>query len=175
MYAGPRATLDIDIVVDETGLLRRLEEFCQAFPPPRYYADPEALRESLQDGYMNNILDTDSGLKADIIPLKAHLAISRDAIRRRRRLIVDDGSGEARYVAAPEDIIVAKLVYYAQWGRSEKHRRDILQILQIQGQAIDVEYVSDSAQALGPEIAAEWKDILEESRGNGRTGQRSLF
>ena len=68
MYAGPRATLDIDIVVDEAGLLRRLEEFCQAFPPPRYYADPEALRESLQDGYMNNILDTDSGVEGGYCP-----------------------------------------------------------------------------------------------------------
>ena len=69
VFGITRSTADVDIMVD----LR--DEDCEAlseqFPLPRYYADPEMIRNSIQMGIMFNIIDTDEGTKADLVPLKA--------------------------------------------------------------------------------------------------------
>ena len=63
-----RITFDIDILVD----LREqdFEVLSQKFPLPRYYADPEMMRNSTEMGIMFNIIDTSEGIKADLVPLK---------------------------------------------------------------------------------------------------------
>lgn len=63
-----RVTFDIDILVD----LREqdFEVLSQKFPLPRYYADPKMMRNSTEMGIMFNIIDTNGGIKADLVPLK---------------------------------------------------------------------------------------------------------
>ena len=78
-----RSTLDVDIVV----ALR--EEQCDAlaarFPPPRYYADPEQMREGIALGIMFNLIDSDRGAKADLTPLASKQSSQRAFGRRIRR------------------------------------------------------------------------------------------
>ena len=62
------------------------------------------------------------------------------------------------YVAAPEDVILGKLVYY-QEGGSEKHLRDIGGIVRISGDAVDRDYISKHASQLG--VLAIWQAIIE--------------
>jgi len=62
-----RTTFDIDILVD----LREsdFQALADRFPPPRYYADPEMMRNSTRLGIMFNLIDSEEGVKADVVPL----------------------------------------------------------------------------------------------------------
>ena len=63
-----RATYDIDILVDLHE--KDFEALSEKFPLPRYYADPEMMRNSIEMGIMFNIIDTGEGVKADLVPLR---------------------------------------------------------------------------------------------------------
>ncbi len=67
MYGITRTTFDIDIVVDlkET----HIQALAAAYPPPRYYADPEQMRSSIRMGISFNVIDGKRGEKADLSPL----------------------------------------------------------------------------------------------------------
>jgi hypothetical protein len=82
-----RVTFDIDILVD----LREpdFEALSQKFPLPRYYADPEMMRNSVQMGIMFNIIDTSEGIKADLVPLKREPEYLLAFDRRIRREFID--------------------------------------------------------------------------------------
>ena len=58
-----RATNDVDIIVDLHG--RDFEALSQKFPLPRYYADPEMIKSSVEMGIMFNIIDSSEVVKAD--------------------------------------------------------------------------------------------------------------
>jgi hypothetical protein len=60
-------------------------------------------------------------------------------------------------VAAPEDVILGKLLYYREGG-SEKHIRDITGIVKVSGQYLDRDYLARSAAQLG--VADMWEAIL---------------
>ncbi len=104
-----RVTFDIDILVD-----LREQDFdilSQRFPLPRYYADPEMMRNSTEMGIMFNIIDTNEGIKADLVPLKREPDYEIAFERRVRRNFVDPaGNAFSAWVAQPTDIIIGKLV-----------------------------------------------------------------
>jgi len=52
----------VDIVVDLTEA--HIRALVAAYPPPRYDADPEQMRDSIRMGIMFNIIDTTRGEKA---------------------------------------------------------------------------------------------------------------
>ncbi len=58
--------------------------------------------------------------------------------------------------AAPEDVIIKKLQYFREGG-SEKHLRDIVGVLKVQGDRIDRAYLTDWVARLG--LGAEWQLI----------------
>jgi hypothetical protein len=104
-----RVTFDIYILVD----LREqdFEALSQKFPLPRYYADPEMMRNSTEMGIMFNIIDTNEGIKADIVPLKREPDYYMAFERRVRRNFVDPvGNTFSAWVAQPSDIIIGKLL-----------------------------------------------------------------
>ena len=69
VYGSTRVTYDIDIAVDlDEGYITAL---AAAYPPPRYYADPDQMREAVRLGIMFNIIDSSRGEKADLLPLSA--------------------------------------------------------------------------------------------------------
>ena len=60
------------------------------------------------------------------------------------------------YVAAPDDVIIAKLRYYLDGG-SDKHLRDIAGILKHSGDLIDTNYVTAWAAQHG--AATLWSEL----------------
>src|SRR3989304_9402123 len=68
VFGIARSTNDIDMLVDLQ------EKDCYAisekFPLPRYYADPEMIKNSIQMGIMFNLIDTEEGAREDLVPLK---------------------------------------------------------------------------------------------------------
>ena len=67
VYGITRVTYDIDIVVDLDDA--HIDALADAYPAPRYYADPYQMRSSVAMGIMFNIIDSERGEKADLIPL----------------------------------------------------------------------------------------------------------
>jgi hypothetical protein len=66
VYGISRVTYDIDIVVHLSE--SHLQALASTYQPPRYYADPEQMRNSIRLGIMFNIIDTERGEKADLVP-----------------------------------------------------------------------------------------------------------
>ncbi len=64
--------------------------------------------------------------------------------------------------AAPEDVVIKKMVFY-QEGGSEKHLRDIAGVLATCREQFDLAYVSRSAQELG--LAELWSAIQQRTSG----------
>ena len=79
--------------------------------------------------------------------------------RRRHQPILAD---RETFVAAPEDVILSKLLYY-QEGGSEKHLRDIASMLRISGDEIDQAYIEHWAAQL--DLVQEWQAVLKRLRG----------
>ena len=87
-------------------------------------------------------------------------------VRARRVWPADDLEAD---FAAPEDVIVKKLQYYAEGG-SEKHLRDIGGVLRISASDVDRDYIAAWAERLG--VLEVWKLILGSAGGEkaGRQG-----
>ena len=161
-----RTTFDIDILVD----LREqdFEPLSAMFPLPRYYADPEMMRNSTLMGIMFNIIDSSEGIKADLVPLKREPGY-RVAFDRRIRKMFSDGETEFEaWCARPEDIIVGKLHAW-QEGRSAKHPADIKSILLFvldkdSEISFDMNIVSLAALQISQEALKMWDDLVAQVR-----------
>jgi hypothetical protein len=162
-----RVTFDIDILVD----LREedFDELSKRFPLPRYYADPEMMKNSVQMGIMFNLIDTNEGIKADLVPLKREPDYQLAFDRRVRRDFVDPtGNSFSAWVAQPSDIIIGKLNAWNE-GRSDKHPKDIYAMLvfDLSGASdvsIDYEMVTKEAAHIGRETLEMWNQVLAKAK-----------
>jgi len=166
-YGLSRATHDVDIIVDLDDAA--CESLAARFPAPRYYADPQQMRDSIRLGIMFNIIDGSQGVKADLVPLSREPAY-RDAFRKRVRCVVVDPQGQEFEVwcARPEDIIVGKLMAW-QEGRSAKHPADIAVVLAFSlggfsSSPMDVNYITTGAAQIGADALALWHELLERTQ-----------
>jgi hypothetical protein len=154
VYGTTRVTYDIDIVVNLEE--KHISALTAAYPSPRYYADPVQMRDSIQMGIMFNIIDTDRGEKADLVPLtmdsRYHEAFQR---RVRQRVEVPGAEPFEVWCARPEDVIIGKLMAWEE-GRSRKHETDIFEMMVFHylgadssaGTALDESYVDAQAKVL---------------------------
>ncbi len=89
LYGVTRATYDIDIVVDLSA--KHIQALVAHYPPPRYYADPEQMHDSIRHGIMFNIIDTTRGEKADLLPVTMDPTYRQVLARRVRQQIAVPG------------------------------------------------------------------------------------
>lgn len=167
IFGITRATNDIDIIVDLHE--KDYEALSQKFPLPRYYADPEMIRNSVQMGIMFNIIDSTEGVKADLVPLKREPEYQLAFDRRIRETFTDehDQPFEA-WVAQPTDIIIGKLQAWNE-GRSDKHPKDIFAILFfcLSGYSeykINLDEISKEAARIGQETLEMWNKTLARAK-----------
>lgn len=162
-----RVTFDIDILVDIRE--QDFDALSQKFPLPRYYADPEMMRNSVQMGIMFNIIDTNEGIKADLVPLRREPDYQRAFERRVRREFVDPTGNEfTAWVAQPSDIIIGKLWAWNE-GRSDKHPKDIYAMLvfDLSGSSdvsIDYDLIAKEAKSIGQETLEMWNQVLARAK-----------
>jgi hypothetical protein len=106
-----------------------IQALAATYPPPRFYADPDQMRNSIWLGILFNIIDTSEARKVDLIPLTMkpgyHFALQN---RLRREIVTREGLHFQAWFARPEDVIVGKLMAWNE-GRSFKHEADIRDIL----------------------------------------------
>lgn len=168
MYGITRATYDIDILVNMEE--EHIQALAEAYPLPRYYADPEQMKSAIELGSSFNIIDTTRGEKADLFPLSMDPRC-RPALENRVKRVVDlpDVEPFAVWVARPEDVIVGKLMAWNE-GRSERHMSDIFEMMLLRylsdehDPEFDEEYVDRRAAELGKEAREEWGLIKKVAR-----------
>lgn len=169
-----RTTFDIDILVD----LREsdFQALSDRFPLPRYYADPEMMRNSTRMGIMFNLIDTEEGVKADLVPLKREPEYRLAFERRIRRTfaVLDDEEFEA-WCARPEDIIIGKLYAWAE-GQSSKHPADIRDILVFllsgaEEMPYDLTIVDRAAVKIGVQTLNLWRELLARAQKEAQEHQ----
>lgn len=143
LYAEPRFTADVDVVVRMTSP----EELRNAFSGPDYYCPPaDVLAVEIArplHGHVN-VLHTPSALKADVY-LAGEDPLHGWALDRRRRFEV--GRSDV-WVAPPEYVILRKLLFF-QEGGSSKHVRDVRALLAAQGEKLDYATLERFAEERG--------------------------
>lgn len=173
-WVGPRTTHDLDVVVDLP--IERIPEFCAYFPEDSFYIDAEAMRDAFQQSTeislgMYSFLDTTTGLKIDLYPLRPNDPAQQSAIRRRTTVELNDEQNATVY--APDDLLVQKLRWYAASG-SERQFRDCLNLLIVDSNRptplISYDYVDHWVAQLDPIVEQAWatvKTAMEQSRPTG--------
>jgi len=143
-FAGePRATLDIDIVVDLdepriAAIVRALEG--------EFYIDERALQRAVRDRTTTNLIHHDTSIKVDLF-VAGGTALDADLLRRRVR--VGEGSADSLWVHSPEDILLQKLRWFRRGGHaSDRQWRDVLSIVRVQGGRLDRQYLEEGAARL---------------------------
>lgn len=139
-YGEPRATNDIDVLVDPDVV--GLESLVDGLIADGYYVDREAAREALAQRTQFNAI-APGALKVDFV-IRKDRPFSRQELERRRPV---DLLGIAGYVPALEDLIVAKLEW-AAFGESERQLRDVASLLAVAGDDIDLPHVARWVGAL---------------------------
>lgn len=148
----PRATNDVDIVVDPTP--EALETLVAALASDGYYVDARIAREALRARRLFNVIDPQSAFKIDLIVRKER-PFSREEFARRQRRDLGDLVAS---IATPEDTILAKLEWARKGGGSERQLGDALGVLRVVGDRIDRPYVERWAEALG--VVDLWRELL---------------
>lgn len=156
LQGEPRSTHDIDIVVNlQPSKARALAE---AFPPPDYYLDQDAVAEAVSVKGMANLIDTVSGDKVDFWLLtESPFDISRFGRRYNEELL-----GMRLPVSSPEDTILMKLYWAKMSGGSEKQFIDAVRVYEVQYEKLDHEYLREWTLKLG--VVKEMERLGNEAR-----------
>jgi len=154
-YAVPRATQDIDVVIEaqRDGVERLIEGLLAA----GWYADRDAALEAWQGQSQFNAIEPDTGWKVAFI-IRKDRAYSREEFSRRERISL---LGVDLAIASLEDVLIAKLEW-SRLGDSALQRRDVAQLLERTWQRVDRAYVERWVTALG--LEGEWQTALSEAK-----------
>lgn len=156
-YHGiPRATQDIDLVVDPTG--EALERLVGVLEAQDYYVSLDAAREALEARGQFNAIDRRSGWKIDFI-IRKDRPFSREEFSRRTE---ENPLGFSLEVATAEDVLLAKLEWAQQTG-SEQQMGDAAGILSSRGESLDRPYIEKWVRELA--LEDEWEAAQERARG----------
>jgi len=132
VYAIPRMTLDIDIVIElnETNFKTFLEIFKSGF----YINEEAALAEIRRKG-MFNVIDHKSGLKIDFIIRKDTEYRCLEFSRKKRKMI----ENVPVWLVSAEDLVISKIEWIQQL-QSDKQMQDIKYL--IASPELDKDYIT---------------------------------
>ena len=155
VYGMPRSTADVDLVaafgrdnIDEA--VRRFE--------PMGYVDRDVARAAVRAGRSFNLIDDETIQKVDLFCVHGE---SVGQIERSRRVEVSPGL--VLPMQCPEDTVVQKLRWYELGGRvSDRQLRDVVDVLQVQGPALDGKVLQDLAHRVG--VAELLRQLLDARR-----------
>jgi hypothetical protein len=160
LHGQPRATKDVDIVIAPTE--RQLLHFAQSFGEG-YYISLEAVREAFARSSTFNVIDNQSGWKADFI-IRKDRPFSREEFKRRYRTKIRELDV---WVTSPEDAILTKLEW-AENSQSEQQFRDALGVAMVQYDHLDQDYLNKWAKEL--HIENSLKQLLKHAKGQMGSG-----
>jgi hypothetical protein len=156
LYAEPRLTHDIDIVVHLK--IQDVKRIPVIFPENEYYCPPE---EILLDEIKRpvraqfNVIHHESGFKADFF-LFGNDPLHEWAFSKKRRMPI--GDEYSVWLAPPEYVIIRKMQYFAEGG-SDKHLRDIRNMVGIIKENLDFGFIEMQVSRLG--LTETWERVRE--------------
>ncbi len=157
-YGMARSTMAVDIVADlkegEAGnLVRPLQD--------EFYIDEQAVTDALNRRSSFNLIHLETMMKVDVFVLKKEDYYRKAFSRRRKDSLIPDRPELGLFVASPENVIINKLLWYrSSGGASERHWKDVIGIVKIQGDALDIDYMQTWAGRMGVHDLLE-KVLLE--------------
>jgi hypothetical protein len=146
IYGDPRTTRDLDLVIE----LNRnsIVGLVEALETAGFYCPPGAVEEMQKGrGQVLSVTHRTLVLNADMM-LNANTEFDRSKMTRRRLEALDEAGLEQFWIAAPEDILLSKLLWRKQ-SRSQKQWTDILGIMKVQADGLERDYLTDWAEKLG--------------------------
>ena len=144
-HGQPRATNEANIVIDPTA--EQIATFIELLGPD-CYVSKDAAQQAIQSRSMFNVIDTQSGHKADLIIRKNRPYSQQEFSRRSKTNFL----GIDVYVLSPEDSILSKL----EWSKdrqSQTQYKDALGVLMTQKDSLDFGYLKKWAKELDVEDA----------------------
>lgn len=146
LHGIDRYTRDVDITADP---FPGQEADLVAGFGPEYYISLSAVQEANRRRSAFNIVNTMTGFKADVF-VRKDIPFEAGAVARRLALSLPDQPNEAVPLLTPEDIILFKLAWYRLGGESsEQQWRDVLGVMQVQGERLDQTYLNRWAPDIG--------------------------
>lgn len=152
LHGIPRATQDANVVIEANR--PQIERFIADLGTD-FYASLDAALDAVSRKEMFNVIHLETGFKIDLIARKSR-AFSHEEFSRRRPANV---SGQARWFASPEDVILSKLEW-SMMGNSERQFLDALNVARVQTGSLDRGYLTRWAVDLG--IAELLERLLRE-------------
>lgn len=147
-YAVPRATQDIDIVIETEA--EGVDRLVEGLLGSGWYVDRAAALEAWRGRGQFNTIEPESGWKADFIVRKER-PFSRIEFDRRSKVSL---LGIELAVASLEDVLIAKLEW-SRLGDSALQRRDVAQLLERAWPRLDQSYLEKWIKELG--LESEWE------------------
>lgn len=145
IYGIPRATLDADLIsdLDHTKVQQLVEKLKDEF-----YIDADMIYDAIQHRSCFNLIHLPTMFKVDIFILKNDLYATVEFSRRRPEIVLE--TGEIMQIAAPEDIILTKLLWYKDGGCvADRQYQDAKGVLLVQDELLDHNYLIHWAKMLG--------------------------
>lgn len=135
LHGEPRSTQNIDLAVEMEG--STLRALLGMLPEHRYYVSTEAAVDALRRRGQFNIIDMESGWKADIIVRKSRPFSRMEFSRRMKR----SAFGIQLCVASAEDVVLSKLEWSVKMGGSERQLRDVRGVIAANKDTLDLVYL----------------------------------
>lgn len=154
----PRATLDVDLVADlrqehVSALVMSLEG--------GFYIEEGSVRDAVRRRACFNVIHLATMFKVDIFVMR-HDALSMAEMARRQRFSLPGAPPAELILATAEDIVLQKRIWYRLGqGVSDRQWRDVIGVLEVQGEALDLEYLARWAAGAG--VADLLESALDEA------------
>lgn len=139
-YGRPRASHDIDFVIEAEKKIKKLELIFGKLPS-EFSIQKGAIKEAIQQIGFFNILHLPTMLKLDFFILDNDEFNKNRFARRKKEKIL----GQNMYIASAEDTILKKLLWYID-SKIEKHLIDAAFVYQIQKDNLDQKYLLEWAK-----------------------------
>jgi hypothetical protein len=155
LQGEPRSTHDIDVVLAIQEI--DVDNLVDAFRPPDFFLDSEAIKEAISHHSMFNLIHVHEGDKVDF------WILTNEPFDRSRftRKYVEAVMGLNLKVSSPEDTILMKLRWAMQSGGSEKQFTDALRVFEVQHDKLDLEYLNRWAVDL--DVEELWMRVQAEA------------